>query len=389
MSVFASFQSVLLLPVIIFCSFVHSQSNAQTIIYSRSLIQDGYFFKPQDEVSESDFKQIDQVFRFAYSNAKKRLLLNIASLSRGELSNTFNQINAAEVRYKYNLKGNLVEKSQYDQKGMLISVTKLRYKKALVIEEQILDGKRKLFNSKRFRYDTRERLVESEFLDSKGVTQNTSLGYAVERRQYDEKNNLTQIIWFDKEKGLSRKRTATFDSLNNMIEERIFLAEEGETEVVKYRYDSTQRWIEKIETDLSESTYRKTTRQYDGDGNLLEESTYDFTGKLVDNALDIAKTTFEYQDGKKIREARFSATGVLRTDTRYNLFGNVVERVQYASDESVIEIKRNKFDSFGNLLEENFLTHNAKKAEVSTETRWYEKGVLVKKVFYDKHGNPR
>jgi hypothetical protein len=378
------------LPVCIaaLLSLVPLQTNAQIIVFARSLIQDGYLFKPQKEVAESEFKNLDQAFRLAYSGGKKRLLINIASLSRGELSNAFNQLNAAEIRCKYNLKGDLLEVSQHDQKGNLISATRLRYKKSLVIEEQILDAKRKLFSSARFRYDEQNRLIESEFLDAKGALKNTSLGYAVERRQYDAKGNLTQRIWFDKEKGLSRKTDSRYDPQNNLVEETIFLAEENETEVAKYRYDDAQRWIEKIETDLNQTTFRKTMRKYDSSGNLLEEASCDFSGKLLDNAVEIAKTTFEYQNGKKSRESRFSASGVLRTDMRFDLIGNITERTQYASDGSLIETKRSKYDSYGNLLEENFFKHNAKKSEIPAETRIYEKGRLTKKIGFDKQGNP-
>lgn len=364
-------------------------SNAQSVVYARQAMQDGQMFAPRYPVPESIANNLDECYRFRYKDANKTRLLQVERLHRGKTSDELSQINAAKVAFQYDANGNLSEKAQFNAQGKPQSFARFRYQKGRVVEESLFDGANKLFSKTRFRYDNAGRLIEIAFLDDKNRRQNTSLGYATERREYDANGNATLIAWYDHFGDLSRKTYSRYDDKGNAIERRhIFFPDTTETDIERFQYDQAGRWTEKIETDSKNATYRKTTRRYDAQGNLLEEATYDSQGRLVDNAVEIAKTAMEYRDGKKTRERCFNHQNVLRTDVSYGEFGQTLERAQYASDGSLIEIKRAKYDAVGNVLEETFFIHDNKKKEIPVETRRYEKGKMVQRIRYDKNGKP-
>lgn len=364
-------------------------SNGQTVVYARQAMPDGHFFAPLYPVPETIVPELNECYRFTYQDASKKRLLRVERLFRGKLSNDLSQINAAKTEFQYDSKGNLTEKRQFDAQGKPQSVTRFRYKEGRLVEESLFDGAGKLFSRTLFRYDKQGRVIEIAFVDDKNRRQNTSLGYAIERREYDAQGRPTLVAWFDHYGDLSRKTYTRYDDKGNAVELRhVFFPDTTDIRVVKFQYDANGRWTEKIETDSQNSTFQKTLRRYDSSGNLIEEATYDNLGNLVDNAVEIAKTTAEYRDGKKVRERCYNAQNVLRTDAQYGEFGQTIERAQYASDGELLEIKRSKFDAFGNVVEETFFKHDDKKKEIPVETRRYDKGKLIQRVKYDKNGKP-
>ena len=365
------------------------QIQAQTVVYARQAMPEGQFFVPNDLVSESVAINLNECYRFVYQEPSKKRLMRVERLFRGELSDNLSQINAAKVAFKYDAQGNLIEKAQFNAQGKPQSFTRYRYKQGQLVEELIFDANNKLFSKTQFRYDKAGRLIEKAFLDDKNRRQNTSLGYATERREYDANGRPTLVAWYDHFGDLSRKTYTRYDDKDNAIELRhIFFPDTTEAEIHQFKYDAAGRWTEKIETDSKNTSFRKTLRRYDSDGNLIEETTYDNLGRLVDNSVEIAKMVMEYREKRKIRERAYNHANVLRTDVRYNDIGQVVERVQYASDGTLLEIKRNQYDAFGNLIEERYFTHDSKQKEIPVETRRYEKGKMIQKIRYDKNGNP-
>lgn len=364
-------------------------SSGQTVVCARQAMPDGHFFAPLYPVPETIVPELNECYRFTYQDASKKRLLRVERLFRGKLSNDLSQINAAKTEFQYDSKGNLTEKRQFDAQGKPQSVTRFRYKEGRLVEESLFDGAGKLFSRTLFRYDKQGRVIEIAFVDDKNRRQNTSLGYAIERREYDAQGRPTLVAWFDHYGDLSRKTYTRYDDKGNAVELRhVFFPDTTDIHVVKFQYDANGRWTEKIETDSKNSTFQKTLRRYDSSGNLIEEATYDNLGNLVDNAVEIAKTTAEYRDGKKVRERCYNAQNILRTDAQYGEFGQTIERAQYASDGELLEIKRSKFDAFGNVVEENFFKHDDKKKEIPVETRRYDKGKLIQRVKYDKNGKP-
>jgi YD repeat-containing protein len=365
------------------------QMQAQTVVYARQAMPEGQFFVPNDLVSESVAINLNECYRFVYQEPSKKRLMRVERLFRGELSDNLSQINAAKVAFKYDAQGNLIEKAQFNAQGKPQSFTRYRYKQGQLVEELIFDANNKLFSKTQFRYDKAGRLIEKAFLDDKNRRQNTSLGYATERREYDANGRPTLVAWYDHFGDLSRKTYTRYDDKGNAIELRhVFFPDTTEAEIHQFKYDAAGRWTEKIETDSKNTSFRKTLRRYDSDGNLIEETTYDNLGRLVDNSVEIAKMVMEYREKRKIRERAYNHANVLRTDVRYNDIGQVVERVQYASDGTLLEIKRNQYDAFGNLIEERYFTHDSKQKEIPVETRRYEKGKMIQKIRYDKNGNP-
>ncbi|MCS6988167.1 MAG: hypothetical protein NZM06_01475 [Chloroherpetonaceae bacterium] len=364
-------------------------SQAQSVVCARQAALDGHFFAPLYPVPESIVSELNECYRFTYQDASQKRLLRVERLFRGKLSDELSQINAAKAEFKYDAKGNLTEKRQLDAQGKTQSVRRFRYKNGQVVEEALFDGANKLFSRTLFRYDKQGRLIEIAFVDDKNRRQNTSLGYAIERREYDEKGRPTLVAWFDHYGDLSRKTYTRYDDKGNAIELRhVFFPDTTEFQIVKFQYDANGRWTEKIETDSKGSTFQKTLRRYDANGNLIEEATYDNLGRLVENVVEIARTVIEYRDGKKIRERCYNAANVLRTDAQYGEFGQIIERAQYASDGSLLEIKRAKYDDFGNVVEETFFAPDKKKNEIPVETRRYEKGKLIQRIRYGKDGKP-
>ncbi|MGQ9805679.1 MAG: RHS repeat domain-containing protein [Chlorobiales bacterium] len=363
--------------------------DAQYVIYAYQARQEGHFFTPNGLVSESIYKNLNECYRFTYQDASKKRLLKVERLFRGELSDELSQLNASKVTFKYDQNGRLIEKAQFSAAGKPQSLVRLRYKQGQLVEESLYDGGNKLFSKTRFRYDAAGRLIETEFLDEKNRRQNTSLGYATERIEYDSKGNPTRIAWYDHFGDLSRKTYTRYDDKGNAVELRhIFFPDTTEVEIHKFQFDDAGRWTEKIETDSKNTSFRKTLRRYDALGNLIEESTFDNLGRLVDNAVEIAKTVIDYRENRKVRERSYNAQNILRTDVQFGEFGQVLERAQYASDGTLLEIKRNQYDSFGNLIEERFFKHDNKQKEIPVETRRYEKGKLIQKIKYDKSGKP-
>ncbi len=364
-------------------------SYAQHVVYARQARQDGHLFVPYYAVPESIFRNLNECYRFTYEDASKKRLLRVERLFRGELSDELSQLNASKVTFKYDQKGNLIEKTQFNASGKPQAVTRFRYKQGRLIEELLFDGGNKLFSKTHFRYDEAGRLIETVFLDNNNRRKNTSLGYAIERRDYDAKGNLICVAWYDDSGELSRKTYTQYDDKGNAIELRhIFFPDTTEAEIHKFQVDNAGRWTEKIETDSKNTSFRKTVRRYDSKGNLIEEATYDNLGRLVENAVEIAKTVIDYHENQKVRERTYNALNILRTDVRFNEFGQVLERTQYASDGTLLEIKRNQYDAFGNLVEERYFKHDSKQREIPIETRRYEKGRLIQKIQYDKSGRP-
>lgn len=363
--------------------------HAQNVVYARQAMQEGRLFVPFDSVSESTYKNLNECYRFTYQDASKRRLLRVERLFRGELSDELSQLNACRVSFKYDEKGNLIEKAQFDARGKPQSFMRFRYKQRQLVEELLFDGGNKLFSKTRFRYDSAGRLIETAFLDDKNRRQNTSLGYATERIEYDEKGKPTRIAWYDHFGDLSRKTYTQYDSKGNVVELRhVFFPDTTEAEIHKFQVDEAGRWTEKIETDSKNSSFRKTVRRYDTNGNLIEEASFDNLGHLVDNAVEIAKTITDYRENRRVRERGYNALNILRTDVQFGAFGQVLERAQYAGDGTLLEIKRNQYDAFGNLIEERFFKHDGKQKEIPVETRRYEKGKLIQKIQYDKSGKP-
>ncbi len=365
------------------------QLQAQVVLYARQAMPDGHFFAPNDLVDESIVSNLNECYGFLYQDASKKRLWRVERLCCGKLSDNLSQINAAKVTFKYDAQGNLIEKAQFNAQGKPQSFTRFRYQQGQLVEEAIFDATNQLFSKTQFRYDKAGRLIEKTFLDNKNRRQNTSLGYATERREYDANGRPTLVAWYDELGNLSRKTATRYDDRGNAVElHHVFYPDTSVVEIHQFKYDAAGRWIEKIETDSKNTSFRKTTRCYDSNGNLIEEATYDNLGRLVDNAVEIAKTVIDYHKGKKIRERAYNHAHVLRTDVRYNDFGQVLERLQYASDGTLLEIKRNQYDAFGNLIAEHYFTHNNKQQEIPVETRRYEKGKLIQKIRYDKTGKP-
>lgn len=363
--------------------------HAQNVLYARQVSQEGRSFIPKDIIGESIYKNLNECYRFTYEDGSKKRLLRVERLFRGELSDELSQLNACKVIYKYDRKGNLIEKAQFNARGKPQSFMRFRYKQRRLIEESLYDGGNKLFGKTRFRYDAAGRLIETAFLDEKNRRQNTSLGYATERIEYDTKGNPTCVAWYDHFGDLSRKTYTRYDDKGNAVELRhVFFPDTTEAEIHKFQVDEAGRWTEKIETDSKNTSFRKTLRRYDALGNLIEESTFDNLGRLVDNAVEIAKTVTDYRENRRARERGYNALNILRTDVQFGAFGQVMERAQYASDGTLLEIKRNQYDSFGNLIEEQFFKHDNKQKEIPVETRRYEKGKLIQKIKYDKSGKP-
>lgn len=369
--------------------WVVSAAQAQQVVYARQAMQEKQFFSPRYVVTEAVAKNLNECYRFTYRDASQKLLMSVERLFRGELSDDLSQINVSKVRFKYDARGNLIEKAQFDARGKSQSFMRFRYKQGRLVEELLFDGGNKLFSKTRLRYDSAGRLIETAFWDSQNRRQNTSLGYAVERIEYDSKGKPVLVAWYDQFGDLSRKTYTRYDEKGNAVELRhIFFPDTTDAEIHKFEFDEAGRWTAKIETDSKNTSFRKTIRRYDANGNLIEEATFDNLGRLVDNAVEVARTVIDYRENCKVRERSYNYLNVLRTDVKFGEFGQVLERAQYASDGTLIEIKRNQYDSFGNLMEERFFKHDSKQKEIPVETRRYEKGKLVQKIQYDKNGKP-
>ncbi|KOO40323.1 DNRLRE domain-containing protein [Priestia koreensis] len=284
----------------------------------------------------------ENITSYKYNNYNQILSL---SNSDGLLS-TYNY-NSKNVLDNIVLKDNTVHSYQYDLSGNITSLKIKRNDKSLfdftyaydkfknVILEQTLDG------TKRFTYDSLNRLVSAENPDGTTITYSydkngnrisevvkTPEADFTKKYFYNEDNELISIndkpYSYDENGNLIQDENYlyTYDSYNQLIEVR----DTNNTLVVKYDYDELGRRIS------SDNNKGKTYYHYDGN-NLLYETdaknnviiSYIWEGSLSPVAMKTGNKTYFYQKDK---------------------YGNIIG----LTDENGVFVAKYQYDTFGNII---------------------------------------
>lgn len=198
--------------------------------------------------------------RYSWSQlsvSSQRSLLSYTGPNRKE--HTYKSKHIAEVKYKYDKKGNLIRKSVYNTAGDLIDkVTNTYNGDNQKISHYEFNAKGKISSMETYTYDGEGRLTESAGL-----------------------NPLGSIV---------SKLTFKYSSTGN-VEEKIWSNTAGEINGrYNYVYDDSNRLIEEIKFRDENEIEGRTVYNYDGNGNLTEILRYG----ADDKKLRLTRYAYEY-----------------------------------------------------------------------------------------------
>ncbi|MGM0580503.1 MAG: hypothetical protein ACQETL_07480 [Bacteroidota bacterium] len=223
-------------------------------------------------------------------------------------------------------------------------------------------------------YDDRDNLVYTITYDSKGELEETPMGIAIIKREYDETSNLIQKSYYDENK-------------------KPFRTEFSGPAIIKYKYDEKGN---KVETNYCDEKgqslsngFAIITYDYDKNGNIIEKHYFDSNRKLTNN-ICIFKYKYD-QNGRKIEESKHdNSEQLIKTDDNYK---NSIIRYKYDKDDRLIE--RTFYDENNELIEgETRIVYDYTQKPDIKEKPGILKDLLnkenfdwVEQVFYDKNGN--
>ena len=200
--------------------------------------------------------------------------------------------------YKYNIKGDIIEKQmtydyskiiekyEYDEKGKKISG---------IWQGIGLEAGCGIFQ---YKYDNNNNLIEETKLDSLG-----KIKYK-KTFKYDVKNNKIQDITFNEDGEENYKNIYSYDENNNLIEQIYYTTGEALC-IIKFKYNSNGKLIEQIYHDAK--NYRInciSNYKYDKNGNLVEIYDTNSDG----NFLSLLINTYNGY-GEKIEQIRYHKNG--------------------------------------------------------------------------------
>lgn len=284
-------------------------------------------------------------------------------------------VDGENEEYKYRLGEN-----EYRLKGKVKSV-----------EEKIFEVRYNTTNIFVYDYNQQGYLIqECSYKNSKNMPASYCYKYI-----YDSKNNLVESQWLSSNRLLSKK-VYNYDQKGRQIEKKDHIAEG--TASTKYEYDAQGNRVKEISygvkgglmneqigkydkngrlIELIDETGKKVYK-YDSKGYLLESLIYDKQGALKD------KHTFVYDEKKNTINAEWyentdNKMALYRKDfLKYNNEGKITEQIQEyfpEEDESVMKKNLYKYNDKGDVIE---------KKKGDDEGFSY---ILTYQYKYDKNGN--
>ena len=273
---------------------------------------------------------------------------------------------------KYDNSGNIIEVSEYDKEGILISKKNYKYNsKGSKIEEVST-------------YDTTHNPLEPRKNDgpcceTRYIYNYNSNGKVIEKKEVFENQNTFL------------SQSYKYDDKGNKIEE-VSYRTYPLPEKITYKYDSIGNIIEEVRYDKNGIIYRKLGFEYNKNGKKVEENYFDREYmrrlKIDRKSINIydpnlkymltATSTFNYDlKGNLIQVSNFFPKDSLESKLiyKYDLIGNQIENILYNADgtiawklnyaydsgRNIIEYTKNRngfknkytctYDSFGNIIE--------------------------------------
>ncbi len=358
---------------------------AQSVRYYRSAMRDEQkLFVGRFPVSEKDVSNLDECYRFTYSRSGIDLL-GVAYLERGKVSASFNPLGAPELQFRYNAQHQLIEKITLDAEQRRTSLTKYIYKNSRLIEEQIFDARGALSSKITLKYDEKGRLIERAYRDAKNALQNNAADYAMQRFTYDN-DYLKSETYYDASMKMLRRNEFVYAD-GNRTQHAVYGSDGKLIEKQTFKYDANRRVIETADYDEYEQLKHIRRYKYDAQGRLIEQRFFNAKGVLSEDSFGVAITELFYDAaGNRVREVRYDALSRPMIDERYNQYGSPVLRYVIDEKGKSTSIIRTDYDAFGNRVKETLLAADERNREMLKEEKFFEKGRLVRHLFYDKNG---
>lgn len=325
------------------------------------------------------------------------------------------------ITYKYNSKGNCVERLEFNFDHLLFFRYKFKYDRwGHQIEEQCFTPDGTLTQSRRRRYNSKGEELEHRIrkgasvesmaytydangnLLSERMTRNGE--FAIQRdyaydshgnktadlylspekeqtgmlweNQYDAYGNMiSQILRDNKTQAVKAAYNFEYDSDNHRICTK-FQSQDGEFSILRSFYNergllSGKRWSNKtIYNTEALLSCGENRFSYDSQGRLVEESA--FTGKLVAHPEELIET----REGMTL-QTRYSNSELIPSyRTRYTYANgeqptNIVEE-QYGPEGKALQSTEKRFDIEGNLLENIHTDYDGDKKNITAESYKYD-----------------
>lgn len=202
---------------------------------------------------------------------------------------------------------------------------------------------------------------------------------------YNDQGNIIEQKEYDFKGNLKSQTTYSYDRKGNKIEENSFEGYQFRRSI--YKYDNKCREVETLITisikGINGSIELRKIKEYNNEGNIIEEKTYDNNNNLVikgiytyDEKGNIIKNIFVGSDTNEIEE-KYIYT--------YDKNSNKIEEQKYIS-EHLVEKTIIKYDKKGNILKKNITDFNRNMSFLITSKN-DEKGNAIERIYYI-NGNP-
>ncbi|NTW49082.1 MAG: hypothetical protein HGB19_04985 [Chlorobiales bacterium] len=366
-------------------------ATAQAQVYMRLVIKsENDTYTGRYEVSKNDASKVYCLYRLTFNPAdtKRANPLSIAYLESGAASDNFNTLSAAEIRFRYNEKGQRIEKLVLNSTGKKKAEFRYLYKGNDLSEEQEFDTAEKLVTKTSYKRDAKGRVLETSFLNKDDKLQNNLLGYALRKYAYNEKGGVVQEDVYDAAKKKIRGMSFQYDDKGTLTESKVYDETGQLADRTLYKYNDAGRLIEKKVLNAFRYIKQRTVYAYDKQGRVSEERNFDANDNLLGDMFDVAVVKTEYDaSGDRLQEDRYSSSNRLKSKVTYGKYELLQERREYGEDSKPALVIRREYDGYMNPLKESQYRLTSKAGrEILEEELLYDKGQLTEKRRYDKKG---
>ncbi len=237
-----------------------------------------------------------------------------------------------KITYKYDSIGNIIEEVSYDQNGIIHRKLGFEYNKnGKKIEENYFDRK----HMSRLRIDRKSINIYDPNLKYMLTATSTF--------NYDLKGNLIQVSNFFPKDSLESKLIYKYDLIGNQIENILYNADGTIVWKRNYAYDSSRSIIEFSQN--KNGVKNKNTCKYDSFGNIIEHFYYSGS-TLSDSYKLVRKDSYKYNSlGDIIENSTYNEKGVLedRITFNYDALGNLIEKMVFERVNENVFVKKSLY----------------------------------------------
>jgi hypothetical protein len=310
-------------------------------------------------------------------------------LYKGNLESGFNSLNAAQLQFRYNAKKQLIEKTSFDDQKKVIARKTFVYKKDRLYEERHYTAQNKLNEIILYKYNSKGNLLERSFRNAKGRLTDNRLGYARRIFSYNKAQQVTEEVVKKASGTTMRKMVYRYNDQDQKIETIIKDNSGQVTERLQFKYSSNGNIAEKITLNNFRYVKQRLLYKYDNQGLIVEERTLDGNNDLLGDMFDVAVVKRKYgQSQNIIEEKRYNSNNTLKSQVWFDPYEQLLKRQEYNRKQQLLLVVERSYDSFGNILEENTFKVTLKnKKRVLAERKTYKQGQMDFMAEYNKYGH--